>query len=170
MDIFSSRSAVIMDDNQIMIRPASSPLRRIFQAPFSRRTWAELAYAFVSALLAAGAVIFIVPMLVNGLLWGLSASGVRKLSTAARSLDRALLGDDVPAPPQLRSMPIFMVRTPDAARLAVAAGAAGGRIRVWDSKPGVTVKKLSRPGSPKWPPRRVSPSMRCGRPAPLSAG
>ncbi len=133
-----------MADNQNMIQPASSPLRRIFQAPFSRRTWAELAYAFVSALLAAGAVIFIVPMLVNGLLWGLSASGVRKLSTAARSLDRALLGGDVPAPPQLRSMPIFMVRTPDAARLAVAAGAAGARIRVWDSKPGVTVKKLSR--------------------------
>ena len=143
MDIFSSRSAVIMDDNQIMIRPASSPLRRIFQAPFSRRTWAELAYALVSALLAVGAVIFIVPMLVSGLLWGLSASGVRKLNAAARSLDRALLGDDVPAPPRLRSMPIFMVRTPDAARLAVAAGAAGGKIRVWETKPGVTVKKLS---------------------------
>jgi signal transduction histidine kinase len=143
MDIFSTRSAVIMDDNQIMIRPARSPLRPIFQAPFSRRTWAELAYALVSALLAVGAVIFIVPMLVNGLLWGLSASGVRKFNAAARSLDRALLGDDVLAPPRLRSMPIFMVRTPDAARLAVAAGAAGGKTRVWETKPGVTVKKLS---------------------------
>jgi len=144
MDIFSSRSAVIMDDNQIMIRPASSPLRRIFQAPFSRRTWAELAYILVSALLAVGALIFIVPMLANGLLWGLSAPGVRKLNAAARSLDRALLGDDVPAPPRLQSAQIFTVRTPDAARLAVAAGAAGGKIRVWDNKPGLTIKKLSR--------------------------
>ena len=42
-------------------------------------------------------------MLANGLLWGLSAPGVRKLNAAARSLDRALLGDDVPAPPRLQS-------------------------------------------------------------------
>jgi hypothetical protein len=96
MDIFSSRSAVIMDDNQIVIRLASSPLRRIFQAPFSRRTRAELAYTLVSALLAVGALIFIVPTLVNVLLWAASAPGVRKLSQASRLLARTLLGEDVP--------------------------------------------------------------------------
>ena len=53
-----------------MTGPSSSPLRRILRAPFTRRTWAELAYSVVSALLDVGALVFIVPMLVNGLLWG----------------------------------------------------------------------------------------------------
>ncbi|HEY0716180.1 MAG TPA: sensor domain-containing protein, partial [Streptosporangiaceae bacterium] len=134
-----------MDDNQMMIRSARSPLGRVARAPFSRRTWAELVYALVSALLAVGAVAFIVPMLVNGLLWGASAPGVRRLNAAARFLARALLGDDVPAPPRLGSALIFMVRTPDAARLAVAVGEAGGQARVWETRPGVTVKKLPSP-------------------------
>ena len=168
MDIFSSRSAVIMDDNQIMIRPASSPLRRIFQAPFSRRTWAELAYALVSALLAVGAVIFIVPMLANGLLWGLSASGVRKLNAAARSLDRALLGDVVPAPPRLRSMPIFWCGRRTQPVWPWPPGRPGARSGCGSPSP-VAVKKLS-------PSRIAEVAATAGiaidelrRPAPLSA-
>jgi hypothetical protein len=129
MDIFSSRSAVIMDDNQIVIRLASSPLRRIFQAPFSRRTRAELAYTLVSALLAVGALIFIVPTLVNVLLWAASAPGVRKLSQASRLLARTLLGEDVAAPPRLRPTLFVKVNTPDAARLAVIALGAGRAMR-----------------------------------------
>ena len=89
-----------------------------------------------------GALIFIVPTLVNGPLWALSAPGVRKLGAASRFLARELLGEDVPAPPPLRSIVSYKVRTPDAARLAASVAAAGGKIRVWETKPGVTVRKL----------------------------
>ena len=58
-----------------MTGPSSSPLWRILCAPFTRRTWAELAYSIVSALLDVGALLFILPMLVNGLLWGASSPG-----------------------------------------------------------------------------------------------
>ena len=126
-----------------MTGPSSSPLGRILCAPFTRRTWAELAYSIVSALLDVGALVFIVPMLVNGLLWAASAPGVRKLGAANRFLARELLGEDVPAPPRLRSMLCFKVRTPDAGRLAGSVAAAGGKVRVWETKPGVTVRKLS---------------------------
>jgi signal transduction histidine kinase len=142
MDIFSTPSTVIMDDNQVVIRPASSTLRRIFQTPFSQRTWAELAYTLVSALLAVGALIFIVPTLVNVLLWAASAPGLRKLSQASRSLARTLLGEDVAAPPRLRPTLFVKVKTPEAARLAVLALGAGGQARVWENTPGLTVRNL----------------------------
>jgi signal transduction histidine kinase len=132
-------------DNLTMTGPdqgSSSPRRRILLAPFTRRTWDELAYSASSLLLALGALIFIVPTLVNGLLWALSAPGVRKLGAASRFLARELLGEDVPAPPQLRSIVSYKVRTKDAARLAGSVAAAGGKIRVWETKPGVTVRKL----------------------------
>ena len=80
------RRAIIVSDNLTMTGPSSSPLWRILCAPFTRRTWAELAYLIVSALLDVGALIFIVPMLVNGLLWAASAPGVRKLGAASRFL------------------------------------------------------------------------------------
>jgi hypothetical protein len=83
-----------------------------------------------------------VPTLANGLLWALSAPGVRKLGAASRFLAGELLGEDAPAPPRLRPALIFKVRTPDAARLAVVAVAAGGKVRVWETKPGITVRKL----------------------------
>jgi signal transduction histidine kinase len=142
MDAYRGHRAVIMDDNRTMTRPASSPLGRIFQAPFSRRTWAELAYTIISAVLAVGALIFIVPTLVNGLLWAASAPGVRKLGQASRVLARTLLGEDVPAPPRLRPTLFVKVKTPDAARLAVIALGAGGQARVWDSTAGLTVRNL----------------------------
>jgi signal transduction histidine kinase len=135
-----------ISDNLTMTGPdqgSSSPLRRILRAPFSRRTWDELAYSVSSLLLALGALIFIVPMLANGLLWALSAPGVRKLGAANRFLARKQLGEDVPTPPRLRPALIFKVRTPAAARLAVIADAAGGKVRVWETKPGITVRKLS---------------------------
>ena len=86
-----------------MTGPSSSPLWRILCAPFTRRTWAELAYWIASAVLDVGALVFILPTLVNGLLWGLSSPGVRKLGAASRFLARELLGDDVPAPPDRKS-------------------------------------------------------------------
>jgi len=131
-----------ISDNLTMTRPAAAPLRRVLGAPFTRRAWAELAYAVVSALLAVGALLFIVPLLASGLLWALSAPGVRRLGAGSRFLSRGLLGEDVPAPPRLRSVPYFKVRTPDAAQLAVIAYQAGGKTRLWDGKTGMTIRKL----------------------------
>jgi len=131
-----------ISDNLTMTRPAAAPLRRVLGAPFTRRARAELAYAVVSALLAVGALLFIVPLLASGLLWALSAPGVRRLGAGSRFLSRGLLGEDVPAPPRLRSVPYFKVRTPDAAQLAVIAYQAGGKTRLWDGKTGMTIRKL----------------------------
>jgi signal transduction histidine kinase len=58
-----------------------------------------------------------------------STPGVRKFGGASRRLARELLGEDVPAPPQLRPEPHVRVRTPDAVRLAALAAAEGARIR-----------------------------------------
>ena len=107
---------------------AGSWLRHVLRAPFTRRTWAELAYAIVSFPLAVGALIFTVPTLINGPLWAASAPGVRKLGAAHRSLARKLLGEDVPPPPPLRPYPVVHVRTPDADRLVALAQAKGAKV------------------------------------------
>ena len=90
------RRAIIISDNLTMAGPSSSPLWRILCAPFTRRTWAELAYSIVSALLDVGALVFIVPMLHDGFLWAISATPVRRFGAAARFLARELLGEDIP--------------------------------------------------------------------------
>lgn len=138
-------STVITYDNQLMTESAPAPLRRVIETPFTRRAWSELGHILVTFPLAAAAVAFIVPMLENGILWGLSADVVRRFGAVARSLARELLGDDIPAPPPLRPMLRAKVATPDAAaanRLFEAAQAAGGKARVWETKPGVTTRRL----------------------------
>ena len=55
-----------MRDNHTMTGQAGSWLRRVLRAPFTRRTWAELAYAIASFPLAVGALVFTVPTLING--------------------------------------------------------------------------------------------------------
>ena len=137
--IADGRRAATMNDNQNMTEPAASPA---WGAPFAKRAWAELRYALVTLPLAIAAVAFIVPMLYNGILWAASADGVWKLGAASRFLARKLLGEDVPVPPRPRSVASYKVRTKDGARLAVAAEAAGGKARTWESKPGVTVRRL----------------------------
>jgi signal transduction histidine kinase len=134
--------AAILTDNHIMTGPVPSPLMRALKAPFTKRAWAELRYTLSTLPLAFAAVAFIVPMLANGLLWAVSAPGVRRFGAGSRYFARELLGEDVPAPPRLRSVPIFKVKTPDAGRLAAAAQAANGRTRVWETTPGVTVRRL----------------------------
>jgi len=89
-----------------------------------------------------------VPMLYAGPLWAASAEGVWKFGAASRFLARKLLGEDVPAPPRPRSLVRYKVRTTDGARLAALVEEAGGKARVWEGKPGVTVKRL--------PPSRVA--------------
>ena len=117
-----------MRDNHIMTGRAGSWLRRVLRAPFTRRTWAELAYAIVSFPLAVGALVFTVPTLINGPLWAASAPGVRKLGAAHRSLTRTLLGEDIPPPPPLQPYPVVHVRTPDADRLVALAEAKGAKV------------------------------------------
>jgi signal transduction histidine kinase len=129
MDTISGQRVAIISDNQIMTRPAGSLLRRVLRAPFTRRTWAELAYSIVSVPLAVGAFVFTVAMLANGILWAASAPGVRKLGAASRFLARTLLDENVPAPPPIRPYPYVHVRTPDATRLTALAEAEGARVR-----------------------------------------
>ena len=62
----SGHSAAFMRDNHTMTGRAGSWLRRVLRAPFTRRTWAELAYAIVSFPLAVGALVFTVPTLLTG--------------------------------------------------------------------------------------------------------
>ncbi len=133
---------IFISDNHTMARPARGPVRRILRTPFTRRTWDELAHAVVSALLAMVALIFIVPTLANGPLWALSAPGVRKLGAGSRQLARRLLGEAVLAPPPPPPALYFKVRTPDATQLAAITNAAGAKARVWENKPGVSVRRI----------------------------
>jgi signal transduction histidine kinase len=141
--IAGGHGTVIMHDNHIMGGPGSA-LRGVLRAPFTRRAWTELGYTLVTLPLAVAAVAFIVPMLANGPLWAVSAGGVRRFGAGSRFLAHELLGEAVPAPPRARSMPCFKVATPDAARLAEVAMKAKGTARVWETKPGVTIRKLPR--------------------------
>jgi signal transduction histidine kinase len=144
MTTANGHNAATMGDNHIMSRPTSSPLRHILQEPFSRRAWAELAYAIGSVPLAAAALVFIIPMLVNGALWGASAPGVRKFGAASRFLARRLLGEDVPAPQPLQPKPFVRVRTPDSARLAALAETEGARVRLNGSRVTIIGMPVSR--------------------------
>jgi signal transduction histidine kinase len=138
-------STVITYDNHIMTESASSPLRRVIEAPFTRRAWTELGHTLASFPLAVAAVAFLVPMLENGLLWAVSTDPLRWFGAVARTLARGLLGEDIPAPPPIRPLLQTKVATPDfesAVRLYTAALKAGGKARTWESKPGVTIKRL----------------------------
>jgi signal transduction histidine kinase len=140
-------NAVITYDNQIMTEHASSPLRHVIEAPFTRRAWSELGHTLVGLPVAASAVAFMVPMLHNGFFWAFSAPVVRWYGSITRSLARTFLGEDIPTPPPFRPPLLVKATTPDAAaavRLFEAAQAAGGKARVWETKPGVTTKRLPR--------------------------
>ncbi len=122
---------------------SASPLRHVAQAPFMRRAWTEFGHALASLPLALAALAFIIPTLINGPLWALSTDIVRRFGAVARSLARRLLGEEIPAPPPLRTVYRIKVATPDAVRMFEAANRAGGKARVWETKPGVTVTRLS---------------------------
>jgi signal transduction histidine kinase len=143
--IADGRHGAVMNDNQNMTEPEASPA---WGAPFAKRAWAELRYALVTLPLSIAAVAFIVPMLYAGPLWAASAEGVWKFGAASRFLARKLLGQDVPAPPRPRSVVRSKVRTTAGVRLAALVEEAGGKARVWEGKPGVTVKRL--------PPSRIA--------------
>jgi signal transduction histidine kinase len=141
-------TAVITYDNQLMTESDASPLRHVIEAPFTKRAWSELGHALASLPLAVAAVVFTLPMLENGIFWAISTPVLRKFGAAARFLARGLLGEDIPAPPPLRPIDLVKVATPDAtaaAGLAKAVTAAGGKAREWETKPGVTTKRLPLP-------------------------
>jgi signal transduction histidine kinase len=141
----SSHNVIVVGDNRIMAGPVATPLRNTLKAPFTRRTWAELAYTLATLPLALLAFAYMVPMLENGAFMAVSAPGMRKFGAASRFLARGLLGEDVPAPPGLGSTLRFKVRMKDALaakRLGEIVEAAGGKTREWESKPGVTVRLL----------------------------
>jgi hypothetical protein len=136
---------VITYDNQRMTEQAASPLRHVIEAPFTRRAWSELGHSLASFPVAVSAMVFIVPMLHDGFLWAVSASLVRRWGAAARFLARELLGEDIPVPPPFKPALRLKVATPDAAgalALTDAVAAAGGKARAWETKPGVTTKRL----------------------------
>ncbi|MGH3279333.1 MAG: sensor domain-containing protein, partial [Trebonia sp.] len=112
------------------------------QAPFGRRAWAEVRYTLATVPVAIAGVVYTAIMIEHGFLWALSAAGMRKLAAANRHLARELLGEDIAAPPPLGPAPIFKVRTPAGERLAAAVQGTGGKARVWETKPGVTVRGL----------------------------
>jgi signal transduction histidine kinase len=130
----TSDEIAIISDNHSMNGSGSSPLVRILQAPFTKRTWTEVGYAFVSVPLVVAALAFIVPMLHNGGFWGLSTPGVRKLGGASRHLSRTMLGQEVAEPPPLRRIPCVRVRTPDAIRLGRLAEARGAKVSLDENK------------------------------------
>jgi signal transduction histidine kinase len=149
--IASDHGGIIVVDNRIMAGSVPTPLRNTLSAPFTRRTRAELGYTLATLPLALVAVVYSVLMLENGVLWALSAPGLRKFGAASRFLARGMLGEDVPAPPGLGSALRFKVSTKDAsdaAGLAKVAEAAKGKARLWETKPGVTIRKL--------PPERIA--------------
>jgi signal transduction histidine kinase len=95
----------------VATRSARSTCVRILRAPFTRRAWAQLGYAFANAPLAIAGFAFTVFTLafsahpLGVLVLGASAFAVRGLAGASRSLARRLLGERVPAPPPLRPAP-----------------------------------------------------------------
>ena len=71
----SSHRVIVVGDNRIMAGPVATPLRNTLRAPFTRRTWAELAYTLATLPLAFIAVAYTVPMLENGLFFLCSPPG-----------------------------------------------------------------------------------------------
>jgi signal transduction histidine kinase len=159
----SGRSAAVIEDNHIMAGATSSLLRRILLAPFTRRTWAELAYAIVSLPLAVASLVFTLPTLVNGALWAASAPGVRKLGATNRYVARTLLDENVAPPPPLQPRPYVRLRSPDAARLASLAEAEGAKVERSDTQLRIIGLPVSRIAELTAEERIVIHAMRPGR-------
>jgi signal transduction histidine kinase len=120
-----------MHDNHSMTGPVTITFAGILREPFTKRAWKEIGYTLVSFPLAVFALVFIIPMLHNGLFMAASATGVRKFADRSRLLAWKMLGERVPAPPPLLARSHLRVRTPDAGRFSVAVEQAGGKVRQW---------------------------------------
>src|SRR5215469_8299902 len=96
-------NTAIINDNLIMTRPAPSRLMRIVRAPFTRRSYAEACYMLATLPVALAGVVYTAVTMEQGVLWALSASGMRRLAAVNRFFARELLGDVIAAPPGLES-------------------------------------------------------------------
>jgi signal transduction histidine kinase len=114
-----------------MTRPVTAAVTTAFTEPFTKRARNEFAYAVVSVPLSAASFAFTLVMLHNGFFWALSAGPLRKLADLFRCLAAKLLGEDVPAPPPLRTRPFLHVKTPDAERFSPIVEKDGGPVRQW---------------------------------------
>jgi signal transduction histidine kinase len=129
-------------------RSSGTPLvRRILCAPFSRRACAELAYSIVSFPLAvAGFVVTVVPF-VHVVLLFVSTPVVRWFGSVNRHVLHQMLGEQVPAPPPLRSYAHLRVTTAEPGRLAALVSAAGGQVQRQSARKvkvtGVTADRLA---------------------------
>jgi signal transduction histidine kinase len=132
-------------DNRNMNGSAAMPLTRILRAPFTRRAWAEFAYAVASLPLAVLSFGFTLVMLDNTITCALSTPPVRMIGAANRFLAWKLLGERVAPPPPMVAQPLAHVRTPEAERLTKAIEAAGGKVRQWvfQNGDGISVRLLS---------------------------
>jgi signal transduction histidine kinase len=133
-------------DNRNMNGSAAMPLTRTLKAPFTRRAWAEVAYAIVSLPLAVLSFGFTLVMMDNTITCGLSTPPVRMIGAANRFLAWRLLGERVPPPAPMMPQPVVHMWTNDTERLTKAMEAAGGRVRQWvfQNGDGISVRLLSR--------------------------
>jgi signal transduction histidine kinase len=136
-----------MYDNHSMAGPVTVTLAGILREPFTKRAWKEIGYTLVSLPLAVFALVFIIPMLHNGLFMAASASGARKFADRSRFLAWKMLGERVPAPPPLRSRTHLRVATTDAPRFSIAVENAGGRVRQWAFNYGSGIDVIDMPES-----------------------
>jgi signal transduction histidine kinase len=153
-------------DNGLMPRPPAPPPRGVLRAPFSRRAWAELGYVIISAPLAVASFAFCAAMMCHPMLVPVSTPAVRGLGGASRWLARALLGEDVAAPPPMKRYPHVTVRTADAAQLATLAVAEGATVRQRHQRHHPAMAVGRRPYSPVPAGRPVLP----GSPVPAGRG
>jgi Putative sensor/Histidine kinase len=104
-------------------------LRRLLQAPFTRRAWADLGYAAVSFPLAVAGFVFTVAPFAHPVLLLESTPGVRGLAAASRSLADRFLGERIQAPPPMQLRPYVHVKSSAAHHLATLITAAGGAVK-----------------------------------------
>jgi signal transduction histidine kinase len=94
----------------VATRSARSTCVRILRAPFTRRAWSQLGYAFANFPLAIAGFVFTIVTLALAAGFGpppvaASTFGARELGSASRGLARRFLGERVPPPQPLHPAP-----------------------------------------------------------------
>jgi hypothetical protein len=109
--------------------PASSPVRRVLLAPFTRRAWAEFRYAIVSLPVGIAGFVVTAMTFAHPMLVFVSTPVARAFGSVNRQVLRRLLGERVPPPPPMRPEAHLHVKTPDAAGLTGLVAGAGGQVQ-----------------------------------------
>jgi signal transduction histidine kinase len=125
---------IVTGDNRLMTLAAPTAarggvLRRILCAPFSRRTCAELGYSIVSFPLGVSGFVVTFMSFFHPVLLFACTPIARAFGSANRAVAGELLGEQVAAPPPMRTNPHLHVKTPQPARVVGLVTAAGGRVK-----------------------------------------